>query len=205
VHFWWRARFLAQRRRTEEQSRALTAFKDRHEQTSAQLEAQQQAVFNSMIEGVLVLDAAGHIELVNQTLRRLFSLGPDVRGRNIVEAFRLPELAELVRRLPLERVVKNYPLELPGMEERWLEVNAAAVHDREGHPRGAILVFHDLTRIKQLESTRQEFVANVSHELRTPLSLIKGFVETLLEGPTGSRFSSKICSPYRASKAARSS
>jgi len=46
----------------------------------------------------------------------------------------------------------------------------------------AILVFHDVTRIKQLERTRQEFVANVSHELRTPLSLIKGFVETLLEG-----------------------
>jgi len=43
-------------------------------------------------------------------------------------------------------------------------------------------VFHDLTRVKQLERTRQEFVANVSHELRTPLSLIKGYVETLLEG-----------------------
>src|SRR2546422_9431961 len=47
---------------------------------------------------------------------------------------------------------------------------------------GAILVFHDLDRLKQLENTRQEFVANVSHELRTPLSLIKGFVETLLDG-----------------------
>jgi two-component system phosphate regulon sensor histidine kinase PhoR len=45
-----------------------------------------------------------------------------------------------------------------------------------------VLVFHDLTRLKQLESARQEFVANVSHELRTPLSLIKGYVETLLDG-----------------------
>jgi len=45
-----------------------------------------------------------------------------------------------------------------------------------------ILVFHDLTRLKQLEHTREEFVANVSHELRTPLSLIKGYVETLLDG-----------------------
>ena len=45
-----------------------------------------------------------------------------------------------------------------------------------------ILVFHDLTRLKQLENTRQEFVANVSHELRTPLSLIKGYVETLIDG-----------------------
>jgi two-component system phosphate regulon sensor histidine kinase PhoR len=63
-----------------------------------------------------------------------------------------------------------------------VEVNATAALDRDGAHHGAILVFHDLTRIKQLERTRQEFVANVSHELRTPLSLIKGFVETLLEG-----------------------
>jgi two-component system phosphate regulon sensor histidine kinase PhoR len=63
-----------------------------------------------------------------------------------------------------------------------LEVNAAAVFDRDGTQLGSIIVFHDLTRIKQLERTRQEFVANVSHELRTPLSLIKGFVETLLDG-----------------------
>ena len=78
--------------------------------------------------------------------------------------------------------MESCTLELFGMEERWVEVNASAVPGREGVQQGAILVFHDLTRIKQLERTRQEFVANVSHELRTPLSLIKGFVETLLEG-----------------------
>src|SRR6185295_9360138 len=111
-----------------------------------------------------------------------FSLTSDVRGQTIIEVFRLPELAALVKHLHKERTLESCILELPGMEERWVEVNAAAVVDREGAPQGAILVFHDLTRIKQLERTRQEFVANVSHELRTPLSLIKGFVETLLEG-----------------------
>ena len=54
--------------------------------------------------------------------------------------------------------------------------------DQDHNRHGSILVFHDLTRLKQLENTRRDFVANVSHELRTPLSLIKGFVETLLEG-----------------------
>lgn len=78
--------------------------------------------------------------------------------------------------------MQTFTLELPGMEERWVEVNAAVALDRDGTHHGAILVFHDLTRVKQLERTRQEFVANVSHELRTPLSLIKGFVETLIEG-----------------------
>jgi two-component system phosphate regulon sensor histidine kinase PhoR len=61
-------------------------------------------------------------------------------------------------------------------------VSAATVFDRDGRAQGAILVFHDLTRIRQLEMTRREFVANVSHELRTPLSLIKGYVETLADG-----------------------
>jgi two-component system phosphate regulon sensor histidine kinase PhoR len=57
-----------------------------------------------------------------------------------------------------------------------------ALLDDQDRSEGAILVFHDLTRVKQLEGARQEFVANVSHELRTPLTLIKGCVETLLDG-----------------------
>lgn len=154
---------------------------DAHSRQLAQARAQQQAVFNSMVEGVLVLDPAGRIQLVNESLRRLFGLTTDVRGRTILEAFRISELADLFQRAQRERMVQNHALELPGMDERWLQVNAAAVHGPGGTP-GAILVFHDLTRIRQLERTRQEFVANVSHELRTPLSLIKGFVETLLEG-----------------------
>jgi two-component system phosphate regulon sensor histidine kinase PhoR len=68
------------------------------------------------------------------------------------------------------------------LSERWLRVNAAVISNSAGEREGTILVFHDLTRLKQLERTREEFVANVSHELRTPLSLIKGYVETLLDG-----------------------
>src|SRR5204862_5568847 len=100
----------------------------------------------------------------------------------ILEAFRLQELAAVAGRLPAERQVRGVELELPGIDERWLEVSAAAVLDAEGGQHGAILVFHDLTRLKQLENTRQEFVANVSHELRTPLSMIKGYVETRING-----------------------
>jgi two-component system phosphate regulon sensor histidine kinase PhoR len=167
----------AARLRTE-----LASLQERHGRQLAQFRAQQEALFNSMVEGVLVLDQRGRILLVNQSLRQLFSLRADVRGQTMLEAFRLAELAELVRRVRRERMVQNFSLELPGLDERWIEVNAAAVLDRAGRAGGAILVFHDVTRLRQLERTRQEFVANVSHELRTPLSLIKGFVETLLDG-----------------------
>jgi two-component system phosphate regulon sensor histidine kinase PhoR len=55
------------------------------------------------------------------------------------------------------------------------------VREDEGR-RGVIAVFHDITRLKELEKIRRDFVANVSHELRTPLTTIKGYAETLLEG-----------------------
>ena len=48
-------------------------------------------------------------------------------------------------------------------------------------PTGTVMVFHDITRLKQLENIRRDFVANVSHELRSPLTAIKGYVETILE------------------------
>lgn len=181
VHGGWRRRYAALNAQLEHQ-RELNTRKSEHEKLSAQIQAQQEAVFNSMVEGVVVLDAAGRIQLVNESLKKLLAVESHVIGQTILEAFRLPELAAIVKQLTTERLVQNRALELPGMDERWLQVNASAVVDRMGAPAGAILVVHDLTRIKQLENTRQEFVANVSHELRTPLSLIKGYVETLLEG-----------------------
>jgi two-component system phosphate regulon sensor histidine kinase PhoR len=182
VHLWWKRRLVHFQQEVAQHQQNLADQARQHSRALAEKQAQQEALFNSMTEGVLLLDASGRIELINQSLQRLFALTAEVRGRTIIEAFRLRELAAVVERLKQERWVRGFEIELPGMEERWLEVSAAAVLDPEGAQQGAILVFHDLTRLKQLENTRQEFVANVSHELRTPLSLIKGFVETLLEG-----------------------
>ena len=146
------------------------------------LQAQEEAIFNSMVEGLLLLDERGHIQLANRAFVRLFGLTADPRGRTIIEALRLHELAALVTSLEEHKQVLEYEFKLPGLPERWLQINAAAIFNGQGRRHGTVLVFHDLTRVKQLESARQEFVANVSHELRTPLSLIKGYTETLLDG-----------------------
>jgi two-component system phosphate regulon sensor histidine kinase PhoR len=182
LHWWWRGRYARLKQEWAREKESLEAVQRMHYQTAAQTEAEQQALFNSMAEGLLVLDREGHVQLVNRSLKQFFGLKSDVRGQTIMEAFRLQELAAVARRLPEERIVQGQELQLPGAHGRWLEVNAAAVLDRDGTQHGVVLVFHDLTRLKQLENTRQEFVANVSHELRTPLSLIKGFVETLIDG-----------------------
>ncbi|MDB6066170.1 MAG: sensor signal transduction histidine kinase [Pedosphaera sp.] len=182
LHLWWHRRYKLLHGQWRSSREAFEAAQLRHYQEASQRDAEQQALFNSMTEGVLILDRSGHVHLVNRSVQELFGLTADVRGQTMLEAFRLQELTEVMKRLQAERVVQGHEFQLPGVEGRQLEVNAAAVMDRQGTQRGSILVFHDLTRLNQLENTRQEFVANVSHELRTPLSLIKGFVETLLDG-----------------------
>ena len=157
-------------------------LKDLHHQKMAHESAQLQALFNSMIEGVLLLDRDGRVRLANQALDHFFNLTNDIRGQTIMEALRLHELQDLASRTAVTGQVLDFELTLPGLNERCLQVNSSVFLDRDGKQQGMILVFHDLTRLKQLENTRKEFVANVSHELRTPLSLIKGFVETLMDG-----------------------
>jgi two-component system phosphate regulon sensor histidine kinase PhoR len=139
-------------------------------------------LLNSMAEGVLLLDRDGRVQLTNQALERMFGLSGDLRGRTVMEALRLHEVKDLARQAAAEGQVLGFELSPPGLDERCLQLNATALRDEQGQAQGVVLVFHDLTRLKQLEKTRTEFVANVSHELRTPLSLIKGCVETLLDG-----------------------
>jgi two-component system phosphate regulon sensor histidine kinase PhoR len=179
LHCWWRRRYAA----LEGQRQAdVEAAQRRQQQTSVDARAQQQVLFNSMIEGLLLLDRSQKIYLANRAFKTLFGLKIELRGKTILEALRLHELDELVQRVQAEGQVFDHEFKLPDLTERWLRVNASIISNSAGEREGTILVFHDLTRLKQLERTREEFVANVSHELRTPLSLIKGYIETLLDG-----------------------
>jgi two-component system, OmpR family, phosphate regulon sensor histidine kinase PhoR len=179
VYLWCERRVL----RTEAEARSrIEALQEEHRHAAQQVQTQQEVLFNSMVEGMLLLGEDGRIQLANRAFGNLFGVGTDVRGRTILEALRLHELAALVSSLDAHKQVLGFELKVPGLTERWLEINAAAIFNGHGRRHGTVLVFHDLTRLKQLESARQEFVANVSHELRTPLSLIKGYVETLLDG-----------------------
>jgi len=182
VHFWWRQQF---RRQQKESLADIEDFQRRQQQTTVDAKAQQQVLFNSMLEGLLLLDRNRKIYLANRAFKNLFGIKAELRGKTVMEALRLHELADLVERVETKGQVFDHEFKLPELNERWLQVNAAVITNSAGEREGAILVFHDLTRLKQLERTREEFVANVSHELRTPLSLIKGYVETLLDGARG--------------------
>jgi two-component system, OmpR family, phosphate regulon sensor histidine kinase PhoR len=170
------------RERLREASLRLAELKTQRHLALVEEQSKQQALLDSMVEGVLVLDENGRLEHVNPALTRLFNLGAEARGQTLAEALGQPELAEVVTRTVQQGRTVNHELTLPGEAPRTLQVNAVALRDTDRLHAGTLLVFHDLTQHKRLEEQRREFVANVSHELRTPLSLIKGYTETLLAG-----------------------
>lgn len=139
-----------------------------------------EALLDSMSEGLLVLSAEKKIILANPAFRTFFGVSGEPRGKSLVEVIRSPALTDLVNSLGHEKQLLGQEVKL-AHPERWLQVNGTRLKNPL-HGDAILLVFHDLTREKRLESARKEFVANVSHELRTPLSLVKGYAETLLGG-----------------------
>lgn len=178
---WWRERA----RRRQEHERYISDVASVHLQHEAALTAHAerlQALLDSMVEGILVLDAQNRVAIANRTAGRFFGFSSGVVGRALIEAARNHEVLAMADRLTTESSILGYELRLEESPPRFLEMNAVALRDADGTRAGAVLVFHDISRVRELEGVRQEFVANVSHELRTPLSLIKGAAETLLDG-----------------------
>lgn len=141
-----------------------------------------EAVLLSMFEGVMVIDTNSEILLMNQPLRVFLDIKDDWAGKKPLEIVRNLEIQEVADKvLKSKSGVESCQISIFAPQEKVLSVHAASVV-RDNKVDGAVLVFHDITALRQLEKMRQDFVANVSHELRTPVSTIKGYAETLLEG-----------------------
>jgi len=183
LHCWWRKKYTLLQGQKQQLDRKNQQLEELCNTIKSEARSQQNALFDSMIEGVLLLDKNSRIQHANQTVLRLFHLDPERdHGKTIIESIRIHELEAIIHFLEHKNEVMGTEITVPGKEDQLLEVNAVALRDAHNNPNGYIMVFHDLTRMRKLENTRREFVANASHELRTPISMIKGFAETLVDG-----------------------
>jgi two-component system phosphate regulon sensor histidine kinase PhoR len=138
------------------------------------------AILASMIEGVIVVDQAGRLQLVNAAAQGMLRIGDAPIGRHYIETIRHPAIADLVTATLAGRTLGSIEFTPPRDPSRTIIAHAAPV--AKGWTRGVVLVLHDITELKRADKIRRDFVANVSHELRTPLTAIRGYVEALSEG-----------------------
>lgn len=153
-------------------------------QTVVHQRNEQEAVLASMIEGVLAVDHQEGILRINQAAATLLGIKPALAvGRRIQEVVRKPELQTFITQSLQSRnsIEADMTLLYQG-DERFLQAHGTPLRGSDGQTIGALIVIHDVTRLRRLENLRRDFVANVSHELRTPITAIKGAVETLLAG-----------------------
>lgn len=140
--------------------------------------ARMEAILSSMVEGVLVVDEQGHVQLVNEAARRMLRLDRESIDRSYVEAIRHPGIVEQIGHALAGNQPEGLELSLTRDLSRTLVARSAPVI---ATGRGAVLVLHDITDLRRADQIRRDFVANVSHELRTPLTAIKGYAEALIE------------------------
>jgi two-component system, OmpR family, phosphate regulon sensor histidine kinase PhoR len=157
---------------------SLNRLADERSQSIAELTRERDrlgAILHGVSEGLLALDRDNRVELANPAALRLLALPNAPEGRKLVEVSRIPSFIELVEHGREEPQTAELMLEDP---PRHLMVTTAPLRATGG----TVVVMHDVTSVRHMESMRRDLVANVSHELRTPVSIIRANAETLLDG-----------------------
>jgi two-component system phosphate regulon sensor histidine kinase PhoR len=151
--------------------------------------ARMEAILSGMVEGVLVVDRQGRLQLVNRAAQQMLRVEPSAAGRPYLEVIRHPDIAAQLTAALHGEEIGGQELTLARDPGRTLLTRAAPVTGPSG---GAVLVLHDITDLRRADQIRRDFVANVSHELRTPLTAIRGYVEALLDGPADTESTRKF-------------
>jgi two-component system phosphate regulon sensor histidine kinase PhoR len=144
---------------------------ERAKQSRKNLSERVRNITSALADGILTLSPDKELEWWNPASKKLLGLKKSDRGQSIINLVRDPRFVTFIQGETL-----TTPLELTSPEDTTKTLLFSAAEFGEGD---VILVVQDITRLRNLEQMRQDFVANISHELRTPLTVLSGYTETL--------------------------
>lgn len=147
---------------------------------------QLEATLENMREGVIILDGNNRILMANNALRSSFSRwigSQEIVGQRLEVLFSNSSLLAIIDQIKAGKASEPAEIEfILSNEKRWVRVSGSkAKSDSPNAEDLTLLIFYEITRRKELDTIRREFVANVSHELRTPVTIIKGYADTLIQ------------------------
>lgn len=141
-----------------------------------------EAVHSSMQEGVIAIDENERIITINEAAAKIFDFpSVDLKGRVILEVARNLEFQMFIQKALSTHEPVEEDIVIPKDQDLVLRIHSSALYDHTEKRMGTLIIFHDITHMRRLETMHKDFASNVSHELKTPLTTIKGFIETLQE------------------------
>ena len=170
-------------RRLAESMNQMAAQLNERIRTISRQRQQLEAVYSSMVEGIIAVNTDERIISMNEASGRIFGWAPsEAEGRSIQEVVRNTDVQRFVKEALaspdlVEKDVVHY-----SEGEKILNLHGTVLYGEGRNAIGALVVLNDVTQLRKLENVRRDFVENASHEIKTPITTIKGFVETLQDG-----------------------
>ena len=147
------------------------------------------SVLDGLGEGIMVCDQNGLITFRNDQIMQI--LGLDEIIDQSIHDLEIPALSRMYKKAQKKgKFDSEFELETGEDDTRWI----LAHMNKAKSTQELILVVHETTQLRQMDSMRRDFISNLSHELRTPVSVIKANSETLLDGALENKKDAKIFS-----------
>ena len=142
------------------------------------------SIIANFADGLLVFNKDSSLSLINPTAESFFEVrATEVIGKSLVKLVEFPLFKSMVDLLVRESK-GLFRRELKVEEALVLEISTVPI-TRGKKSLGTLVILHDITREKEIEKMKSEFVSLAAHQLRTPLSAIKWTLKMVLDGDIG--------------------
>jgi two-component system phosphate regulon sensor histidine kinase PhoR len=156
-------------------------------QLSQRRGANTEAIIYSIRDAVIVVDESDKLLMANEAAGRLFNFDFNSSQHKLISELIDRDKSEFVDFLSHSRQSKGGAIRkeiefVTDATPKIFDCIVSCVYDQDQQTSGVVAVLHDITREKQIQQMKNDFVSHVSHELKTPLASITAYTEMLADG-----------------------